>query len=93
MATDAHCRRCRRTPPTPHDHVAASTRLNGSRSVLQTAQMNNGSTNFVMKIKSRGHLIRVVQINCGYAHVAKEESTSSELFAEAYLRLVSSKQR
>jgi hypothetical protein len=55
--------------------------------------MNNGSTNFVMKIKSRGHLIRVVQIDCGYAHVAKEESTSSELFAEAYLRLVSRKQR
>ena len=56
--------------------------------MLQTAEMHNGRSNFMLKIKRGGHLHRVFKVEVGYSCVAEEEGTARELLSQAHLEQV-----
>lgn len=56
--------------------------------MLQTAEMHNGRSNFMLEIKRGGHLHRVFEVEVGYSCVAEEEGTARELLSQANLEQV-----
>ena len=62
--------------------------VRGGVAVLQTAEMHNGRSNFMLEIKRGWHLHRVFEVEGGYSCVAEEEGAARELLSQANLEQV-----
>ena len=58
----------------------------GALAVLQAAEVHHRCAHFVVEVKGRRHLQGVLEVEGGDAGVAEEQSSTSEVLAQAHLQ-------